>query len=480
MLQLNAGGTSASLINTITPSPVFTNTAANIGGMAFDALATVGTLTGTSTHAVEQGAAIDLLLAAPTITDVDGDHLASVTVQITGGTFVSNETSANDDHLFALDGVLQRTTGTFTGTNITVSYTVATETLTLTGYDTFANYQTVLNSIGYFTTGDNPTNYGNNTTRTITWQINDGAVGNPSGTVNGASTNVRTTTINIDAVNDNPVNNALANQTTPEDTPEAISFSVSDVDADPANQNITVRLQVTQGTLDINTAVGGGLTAGQVTGDNTNDVLLTGTQNQINATLANATGPALFQHAGLQRNRHAHGHHQRPGPHRHARRADRYRYHHHHGDAGRRHRQRRRDLRRGYRQPRQHPGAGQRHVREFRTPDHRDHQRRARHRRHQQQQHGRQLRRRLPRLHPVGRFQRHRHVHLHGDLGRHDRDRDRQRHHQRGRRHRGRLGDDQRGHPRQHPGAGERHLRERRPCDHRNHQRGERHRHGQQ
>ena len=294
VLQLNAAGTSASLINTITPSPAFTNTAANIGGMAFDALATVGTLTGTSTHAVEQGVAIDLLTAAPTITDVDGDHLASITVQITGGTFVSNETSANDDHLFALDGVVQRTSGLFTGTNITISYTVATETLTLTGYDTFANYQTVLNSIGYFTTGDNPTNYGNNATRTITWQINDGAVGNPSGTVNGASTNVRTTVINIDAVDDAPVNNALANQTTPEDTPEAISFSVSDVDADPANQNITVRLQVTQGTLDINTAVGGGLTAGQVTGDNTNDVLLTGTQNQINATLANATGLRYF------------------------------------------------------------------------------------------------------------------------------------------------------------------------------------------
>ena len=39
----------------------------------------------------------------------------------------------------------------------------------------------------------------------MTWQVNDGAAGNPTGTVNGTDTNVRTTTINIEAVNDAPV-----------------------------------------------------------------------------------------------------------------------------------------------------------------------------------------------------------------------------------------------------------------------------------
>ena len=60
---------------------------------------------------------------------------------------------------------------------------------------------------------------------------------------------------------------------------------------------------------------------------------------------------------------------------------------------------------------------------------------------------------------PAGRFQRHRHVHLYGHVGRRHRDRDRDRDHQRGRRHRQRYGDHQRGHRRQHPGAGQRHVR---------------------
>ena len=54
----------------------------------------------------------------------------------------------------------------FTGTNITVSYDNGTDLLTLSGYDTIANYNMVMSAVGYFATGDNPTNYGNNTTRT--------------------------------------------------------------------------------------------------------------------------------------------------------------------------------------------------------------------------------------------------------------------------------------------------------------------------
>ena len=46
-------------------------------------------------------------------TDSDGEVGV---IQITGGTFSSNETSSADDHLFVLDGVTQRTSGTFTGT----------------------------------------------------------------------------------------------------------------------------------------------------------------------------------------------------------------------------------------------------------------------------------------------------------------------------------------------------------------------------
>ena len=91
-----------------------------------------------------------------------------------------------------------KTSGTFTGTNITIGYDSATEKLTLTGYDTLANYQTVLNAVSFNSTGDNPTDYGLHNTRTITWQASDGAIDDPSGT------NTTTTTLTIDAQNDAP------------------------------------------------------------------------------------------------------------------------------------------------------------------------------------------------------------------------------------------------------------------------------------
>jgi hypothetical protein len=246
------------------------------------------TTSGTTTHAAEQDPTkINLLTAPPTITDSDNDHLASAYVQITGGTFVSNETSANDDHLSVLDGVTSKTSGTFTGTNITIAYDSANEKLTLTGYDTLANYATVLSHIQYTTTGDNPTNYGNNPTRTVTWHTSDGALNDPSGT------NTTTTTLNIDAKNDAPVNHLPATPSVNEDVLTTISgISITDVDADPANQDITVTFSVVHGTLTFNTAVAGGITGADITAgaNGSNTVTLTATQNQINATLSSGTG----------------------------------------------------------------------------------------------------------------------------------------------------------------------------------------------
>src|SRR5204863_8665784 len=90
-------------------------------------------LSATSAHAGEQGSSIALLAAAPNTTDADGDHLAGATVKITGGTFTSNESSAIDDHLTVNHTI---TGGKFTGTNISAIYDAASETLTLSGYDT--------------------------------------------------------------------------------------------------------------------------------------------------------------------------------------------------------------------------------------------------------------------------------------------------------------------------------------------------------
>ena len=72
---------------------------------------------------------------------------------------------------------------TTTGTSITASYNAATETLTLTGSDTLAHYQSVLDKVTFVVAGDNPTNYGADPTRTITWVLNDGSGSNNLSTV---------------------------------------------------------------------------------------------------------------------------------------------------------------------------------------------------------------------------------------------------------------------------------------------------------
>ncbi len=101
----------------------------------------------------------------------------------------------------------------------------------------------VLSAVSYFATGDNPTNYGNNDTRTLTWTASDGSLNVPA----GQGQNTATSTITIDAVNDAPVNNrpcrrSPATRTRPAASRSPVS-SISDVDADPANQSITVRLR---------------------------------------------------------------------------------------------------------------------------------------------------------------------------------------------------------------------------------------------
>src|SRR5262249_3383880 len=82
--------------------------------------------------------------------------------KITGGTF------AGDGDVLAAN---------VSGTSITSSYNAATETLTLTGSDTLAHYQQVIDSVT-FSSGINPSNGNNNRTRTVTWTVNDGSGSN--------------------------------------------------------------------------------------------------------------------------------------------------------------------------------------------------------------------------------------------------------------------------------------------------------------
>jgi Ca2+-binding RTX toxin-like protein len=282
VFQLNGAGTSAAWVRTISPGLLVNN--AQVEGMTFVDVAALS-VNGTATATTEQGSTTTLLTGAPTITDTDGGgYLTSATVQITGGTFSSNENSTADDHLGYSSS--KQISGTIAGTSIMLSWNSVTETLTLTGYDTFAHYQTALAGITYWTTGDNPTNYGANTSRTATWTINDGTPGVLAGSVNSG-----TTTINLAAVNDAPVNGTVSSATGNENTDIAVTgLQISDVDANPAAATMTVVLSVTKGILTLRTNVASGLTAGNITSNGTGSVTVTGTQNAINLTLAASNG----------------------------------------------------------------------------------------------------------------------------------------------------------------------------------------------
>jgi hypothetical protein len=119
----------------------------------------------------EQSTAITLS-SGLTVSDVDNTTLASATVSISNGLFTGDVLSVN----------LGTTAGKITGTNITASYSSATGMLTLSGSDTLANYQMVLDAVQYSSTSGDPTNSGTDNSRTISWVANDGLANSTSET----------------------------------------------------------------------------------------------------------------------------------------------------------------------------------------------------------------------------------------------------------------------------------------------------------
>jgi VCBS repeat-containing protein/parallel beta-helix repeat protein len=116
-----------------------------------------------------------------------------------------------------------------------------------------------------------------NGTDTFTVTASDGLLSSAPATV----------TITVTPVNDPPVNTVPGAQTAAEDVTKVISgLSVADDGAGV----LTVTLAVAHGTLTVNNTVAGGLTAAGISGNGTAGVALTGTQAQINATLAAADG----------------------------------------------------------------------------------------------------------------------------------------------------------------------------------------------
>ena len=92
-----------------------------------------------------------------------------VTVSDSASTTLSGATATVSAGFFAGDLLAATTLG-----SITASYDTSTGVLTLSGTDTLANYQTVLNTVAFSSSSQNPTNFGADTNRTISWVLNDG------------------------------------------------------------------------------------------------------------------------------------------------------------------------------------------------------------------------------------------------------------------------------------------------------------------
>ncbi|MEA2876326.1 MAG: hypothetical protein QOF14_1522 [Hyphomicrobiales bacterium] len=236
-----------------------------------------------------QGAAVAVFSGASTSTIEAGQGIIKLVFTVNGLQDSANERLVIDGTAITLGGNSSGTTagGINVGYAVTVAGGFATVTLTKASPGvTPANLDTLINGITYQDTNVNAPTAGDRTFKLTQVQDN-------GGTANGG---LDTTTLSISsavhvvAVNDGPVNTvpgSTVNAT--EDTPVSITgVSIADVDAVP--QNVQVTLHVDNGILDVNTAVAGGVTAAQVTGDTTGTVVVTGTTAQINATLADANG----------------------------------------------------------------------------------------------------------------------------------------------------------------------------------------------
>ncbi|HEX8051739.1 MAG TPA: tandem-95 repeat protein [Thermoleophilaceae bacterium] len=144
-----------------------------------------------------------------TVADSDSATLAGATVQITG-----NFAQPEDDLVFTNQN------------GISGSYNDATGTLTLSGTASVANYQAALRSVKYQNTSDNPST----ATRTVSFQVNDGAGANNL-------SNVATRDISVSTANDAPVVTTSAGNTSyTEGSPATtVDGSLTITDADDTN-----------------------------------------------------------------------------------------------------------------------------------------------------------------------------------------------------------------------------------------------------
>ena len=208
-----------------------------------------------------------------TLTDVDNTTLATAKVALT---------NSKTGDVLSVSGL-----GTTSGDvgNIHFDINNATHEVTLTavsGTETVANYQSALHLVQF----SNPSDALDATTRTFTVTATDTGDGTVPTQVTGTSGTANFTVI---AVNDPPVNTVptpapASHFYASSNTNFTISgFQIADPDSNPDNVQVTLGLNH-GGAITVASVAGGAPT---ITGNGTNSVVLTGTVDQINTTLAN-------------------------------------------------------------------------------------------------------------------------------------------------------------------------------------------------
>ncbi|KAB2969637.1 cadherin-like domain-containing protein, partial [Zoogloea sp.] len=207
---------------------------------------------------------------AITLSDADDTQMSGATISLSSG-FLPGDVLAVDT----------------TGTAITANYNAVTGVITLSGSDTTANYQSVLRSLTYLSTSEDPNNNDTpaNRSRTVTYSLTDNGS-------SGAGTGTATTTrlINIVPVNDTPaLGGAGSTRTFTENDPalllEPSGWTLTDVD-DTQMVSATVRISAGLGSGD--TLAAGTLPAGWAQSYNagTGTLTLTGAATDLANVLA--------------------------------------------------------------------------------------------------------------------------------------------------------------------------------------------------
>ncbi|BAQ62666.1 hemolysin-type calcium-binding region [Geminocystis sp. NIES-3708] len=242
--------------------------------------------TGARTY-TENNSSIILVTASGAIVDVDTNNFPNGTLTISLNNYLTGDVlSVNNQGTGNGQIGLSGNNITFAGTTIgtTSGGNANNLVITLNANADKTAIQALLDNLTYRSTSDDPTNVGANPSRTFNVTFNDGGNIGSGGPLNS---NILSGTINVIAVNDDPVNSVPTTQTTPEDTTRIFNstnnnrISISDVDA--GNQFVSVTLTVANGIVNLSGV--SGLTFQNSTSNGSNNIQVTGTITNINNAL---------------------------------------------------------------------------------------------------------------------------------------------------------------------------------------------------